>query len=267
MVPRSSDRIRLRRRLIDVQGAACLHEYAGGDGPPVVLVHGFGVSSVYMLPLARALAPSHFVHAVDLPGHGQSGPLRGSASIASFSEALGDWVDAAGLERPAFVANSLGCQVVTDLAVRRPATVGPLVLIGPTVDPRRRSARHQFMSALRDAGHEPVSLVARVAGEDRRTRLSTLVPLARSAISDPIEERLPSIEQPTTIVRGSDDGFVGDDWVRHAVRLLPNGRLVVVEGEAHAVHYTRPRLVARIVREAVIDELWTIDERAGTLAG
>ena len=161
----------------------------------------------------------------------------------------------------------MGCQVVTELAVRRPGNAGPLVLIGPTVDPRRRSARHQLLSALRDVGHEPISLVAHVAGDDRLTRLATLVPLARSALVDPIEERLPRVEQPTTIVRGSDDGFVGDAWVRRAARLLPNGRLVVVDGEAHAVHYTRPRLVAAIVREAVRNEWWTIDERVGTLAG
>jgi pimeloyl-ACP methyl ester carboxylesterase len=44
--------------------------------------------------------------------------------------------------------------------------------------------------------------------------------------------------------------------------MLPNGRLVVVPGEAHAVHYTRPRLVAQIVREAVAEEqAEDLDER------
>jgi len=237
-----------------VRGAR-LHMYAGGDGSPVVLVHGFAVSSLYMLPLARALASSHFVHTVDLPGHGRSGTLRRSPSIESFADALGDWVEVVGLDRPAFIANSMGCQVVTDLAVRRPETVGPLVLIGPSVDPHRRSARHQLMSAVRDLGHEPISLIARSAGEEVRVaRISTLVPLARSAIADRIEDRLPMIEQPTVIVRGSEDGFAGADWVQHAVDLLPHGQLVVVEGEAHAVHYTRPDLVARIVCEFVGDE-------------
>jgi 2-hydroxy-6-oxonona-2,4-dienedioate hydrolase len=244
------DRARLRSGWAEVQGAR-LHTYTSGNGPPVVLIHGFAVSGAYMLPLARALEPSFAVHVLDLPGHGRSETLSSSPSIASFSEALGEWIGAVGLVQPAFVANSLGCQIVTDLAVRRPADVGPLVLIGPTIDPRRRSARHQLLGAVRDMGHEPMSLVARVAGEDRRKRLSTLVPLARSAIRDPIEQRLPLIEQPTTVVRGSDDGFVGASWVKEVVRLLPNGRLVVVDGEAHAVHYTRPGLVARIVREAV----------------
>ena len=43
-----------------------------GDGPPVVLVHGYGVSSAYLLPLARALAGRCAVYVPDLPGHGRS---------------------------------------------------------------------------------------------------------------------------------------------------------------------------------------------------
>ncbi len=120
------------------------------------------------------------------------------------------------------------------------------------------------MSAVRDLGHEPISLLARSAGEEvRAPRISTLVPLARSVIADRMEDRLPMIEQPTVIVRGSEDGFAGADWVRHAVDLLPQGRLVVVEGEAHAIHYTRPRIVARIVCEFVGDQHeggWVVDE-------
>ena len=223
-----------------------------------MLVHGFGVSSRYMLPLARELAPAHSVHVLDLPGHGQSEMPCARLSISSLSDALEEWLDAVGLERPAFVANSMGCQVVTELAVREPGRVGAMVLIGPTVDPRRRSARHQLLSVLRDMGREPVSLIALTAGDEVGVGIPTLLAMGRSALSDPIEERLPLIEQPTTIVRGSNDGFTGDEWVREVVRLLPHGRLVVVPGEAHAVHYTRPRLVAQIVREAVADE-WAVD--------
>ena len=233
----ASSRAQLRSRLVEVDGVR-LHAYVGGSGPPVVLVHGFGVSGRYMLPLARALALSFRVHVVDLPGHGRSGTPGSRPSIASFSNALGGWLDGARLRSPAFVANSMGCQIVTDFAVREPWRVGTMVLIGPTVDPSRRSAR---------------SLVALSLCDDVGVGLPTLVALARSALADAIEERLPSIEQPTTIVRGADDAFSSDEWVREAVRLLPQGRLVTVPGEPHAVHYTRPSLVADIIREEIAD--------------
>src|SRR4029079_10642380 len=87
------------------------HAVVVGEGAPVVLVHGFGVSGAYMLPLARALAPSYSALVPDLPGQGKSAQLRGQTSITRLAAALGGWVDAEGLTRPAFVANSMGCQV------------------------------------------------------------------------------------------------------------------------------------------------------------
>lgn len=226
-----------------------MHTTVGGAGAPVVLLHGYGVSGHYMLPLARELAPSFTVYAPDLPGHGRTGHSRAPLGIASLADALDCWLDATGLVQPAFVANSMGCQVITELAVRVPERVGPLVLVGPTVDPKRRSGRHQVLGAVRDSAHEPLSLLAIAARDEASVGLRTLLAMARSALADRIEERLPLVEQATTIVRGGQDGFVDDEWVEQAVALLPRGRLVVVPGEPHAVHYTRPALVAGIVAE------------------
>jgi pimeloyl-ACP methyl ester carboxylesterase len=120
-----------------------------------------------MLPLARALAPSYSAFVPDLPGQGKSTQLHGQASISRLAAALGAWVEAEGLTRPALVANSMGCQVVTELAARWPAQVGPMVLIGPTVDPARRAARRQLVSALQASAREPFSLLALMARDDR----------------------------------------------------------------------------------------------------
>jgi hypothetical protein len=46
----------------------------------------------------------------------------------------------------------------------------------------------------------------------------------------------------------------GATWAERVARLLPRGRLRVVSGEPHAVHYTQPELVAGLVRELVIQE-------------
>jgi 2-hydroxy-6-oxonona-2,4-dienedioate hydrolase len=219
-----------------------------------VLVHGYGVSGTYMLPLARSLASSFSVFAPDLPGYGRSQRPRTPLGIAELAAALAGWLDAAGLQRPAFVANSMGCQVVTELAVRLPDRVGPMVLVGPTVDPHRRVARHQLLGGLRDARRERWSLLALAARDDAVFGVGALLATARSALADRIEERLPLISQPTVVVRGENDGFVGQAWAERAVALLPDSRLVVVRSEPHAVHFTRPDIVARIVHELLVEE-------------
>ncbi|HEY6836019.1 MAG TPA: alpha/beta hydrolase [Gaiellaceae bacterium] len=231
-----------------------MHAAVLGEGPPVVLVHGYGVSGAYMLPLARLLAVSLSAYVPDLPGQGRSQELPGRRTLADLADALGDWVGAAGLGRPAMVANSMGCQIVTALAASRPETVGPMVLVGPTVDPARRGARHQLFSSLRDSAREPLGLLALAARDQAGVGPRALLSTAREVLADRLEDRLHLIEQPTIVVHGSEDGFVGRGWAERVAGELPRGRLVVVPGEPHAVHYTRPELVAGIVRELVVEE-------------
>jgi pimeloyl-ACP methyl ester carboxylesterase len=238
---------------LDVAGAP-MHARVLGDGPPVVLLHGYGVSGTYMLPLARELAASHRVLVPDLPGQGKSEPRPGLRSVPELADAFAAWLEAAELDRPAVAANSLGCQVVTELAVQEPELVGPLTLVGPTIDPARRGGRHQLFAALRDSAREPLRLLAIAAGDDLGVGMRRLVATARAALDDRIEERLPLVEQPTVVVRGGVDEFVGAEWAEQVAALLPDGRLVVVPGEPHAVHFTRPAAVAGIVRELLAQE-------------
>ena len=243
----------IESRWLDVFGLR-IHARAGGEGAAVVLVHGYGVSGAYMLPLARSLAPSFSVFAPDLPGYGRSQQPRNALGIADLAAALAGWLDATGLQRPAFVANSMGCQIVTELALHLPGRVGPMVLVGPTVDPERRAARHQLLGGLRDAAREPRSLLGLAIRDDAVVGIGALLATARSALADRIERRLPLIEQPAIVVRGEIDGFVGARWAERAAALLPRGRLVAVPCEPHAVHFTRPDLVARIVHELLVEE-------------
>ena len=247
------DTMEIESRSYDVSGLN-IHARVVGQGAPIVLLHGYGVSGTYMLPLAQALASSFAVFAPDLPGYGRSQRPPAPLGISGLATALAGWLDAAGLERPAFVANSMGCQVVTELAVRWTDRVGPLVLIGPTVDPQRRASRHQLLAGLRDARREPLSMVALTARDDAVFGTRALLTTFRSALADRIEERLPRIAQPAIVVRGEHDAFIGQSWAEQAASLLPHGRLVVVPGQPHAAHYTRPDLVAEIVRDLLVEE-------------
>jgi pimeloyl-ACP methyl ester carboxylesterase len=231
-----------------------LHACVGGGGPPVVLVHGYGVSGRYLLPLAEVLGDRYSAYVLDLPGHGRSDEPPHAAGVPELADALGGWLDVVGLERPALVASSMGCQIVTELAVRRPERVGPMVLIGPTVDPARRRARHQVFGALRDAAREPAMLIALAAREGVAWDVRRLLAAARSALDDRIEDRLPAIEQPTIVVHAERDGFVSREWAEEVARLLPRGRLVVVPGEPHAIPFTQPGLVAGIVSDLLAEE-------------
>lgn len=231
-----------------------MHASVGGAGSAVVLVHGFGVSGRYLVPLAEVLTRRCSVLVVDLPGHGRSGRARAEPSIENLADALGKWLDAVRLDRPLLLGSSMGCQVVTALAAREPERVGPLVLIGPTVDPAKRGTLRQVWAAFSDAAREPGSLVALAAGEGMLRDRGELLAAARSAFADRIEDRLPLVLQPTVVIHAERDGFVSRAWAEEVAARLPRGRLVVVPGEPHALPYTQPELVAGIVCGLLADE-------------
>lgn len=102
-----------------------------GDGPPLVLLHGLGSSRVAWTPVAGALAQSHAVYALDLPGFGDSAPLPGwdSPTPARLAEAVGEALAELDIEAPHVVGNSLGGWVALELAhVRR---LSSLTLLAP----------------------------------------------------------------------------------------------------------------------------------------
>lgn len=235
-------------------GGLDVHTWVVGKGEPVVLVHGFAVSGRYMLPLGHSLAGHYAVFTPELPGFGRSQKPSKPLGIGGLADALADCLDALGLERPAFVANSMGCQVVTELAVSLPERVGPMVLIGPTVDPEQRVAPRQLRRALGESVREPLPLLSLAARDGLRMGLGALLSTARSVLADRIEERLPLIEQRTLVVCGERDQFVSREWRERVTALLPRGRLIVVPREPHAVHYTRPDLVSGLVRELLVEE-------------
>lgn len=220
-----------------------------GAGDPIVCVHGIGVSSRYFVPLARALGRERRVLVPDLPGFGRSPKPPRVLGISELADALREFLDAEALERVPLVANSMGCQIVLDLAVRSPERVSSLVLVGPTVDPYRRSVRQQVPRFVLDSVREPPSLLAIVALDYAIFGPLRFVATARAALRDRPEEKLPHVDVPTLVVRGERDGFVSQRWCEDAARLLPRGRLAVVPGVAHAAHYAAPERVAALVRE------------------
>src|SRR4051794_2933466 len=97
-----------------------IHARSAGDpgAPPIVLIHGWGVSSSYFVPFAEMLAPRFRVYSPDLPGHGYSGSATMPLDVAGLTTALLDWMDAAGIGRAILVGHSLGAQIAVEAALR-----------------------------------------------------------------------------------------------------------------------------------------------------
>ena len=168
----------------------------------VVLVHGLGVSADYMLPTLVRLAPDFNVWAPELPGFGKSDKPAHVLDIHELADILADWVRVIDIPSAVFLGNSLGCQVIIDLAVRYPSLVDAAVLVGPTVDTGGHTMIQQLWRGLRDLVHEPWSLWRILARDYLRTGTTRMYRTFRFALQDDVLSKCPSVTVPTLIVRG-----------------------------------------------------------------
>lgn len=107
----------------------------GGEGPPLVLLHGRGNAATSWFPLLPALARRYRVIAVDLPGFGRSAAPRFEgegfeAAVAYFAAPIEAFLVREGLSAPALIGHSLGGLCAVELALRRRIAPRKLVLIG-----------------------------------------------------------------------------------------------------------------------------------------
>jgi 2-hydroxy-6-oxonona-2,4-dienedioate hydrolase len=221
-----------------------------GLAPPnpvaVVLVHGLVVSSRYMVPLGEHLASDFRVYAPDLPGFGKSDKPRRTLAIQELAHALAAWLKAIGLERAHLIGNSMSCNILVEFAIHYPQLVDRLVLQGPTTDPRARSMLGQGIRWLRNARREPPQpglLVKDYTAAGLRSAFETF----RYLLDHRIEERLPSVQAPTLVVRGTRDPIVPQGWAREVTALLPRGRLIEIPGAAHTINLHAPLEFTRVL--------------------
>jgi pimeloyl-ACP methyl ester carboxylesterase len=217
--------------------------------PPIILVHGLGVSSRYMMPTAERLAPHRSIYAPDLPGSGRSTKPSRPLNLTELSGALALWMEALGIGRAVLLANSIGCQVVIDLALRRPEMVEQLILVSPTVDSEARTAGRSFARLLLDIPHERLSLAFIALLDYLRAGLGRMALTFGYAIQDRIEERLPFVQQSVLVVRGRLDPVVPERWAKEVNRLLPASQLVVIQSAGHAVNHNSPEQLTQVVLE------------------
>lgn len=101
------------------------------EGPPLVLLHGFGGDKDNWLFNIDALATGRRALAPDLPGHGESSKDVGVGDLDSLAAAVLAFFDALDLSNAHLVGHSLGGAIAVEVARAAPNRVASLSLIAP----------------------------------------------------------------------------------------------------------------------------------------
>lgn len=211
-----------------------------GDGPPLVLVHGLGCSADYWVKNGPWLAASGYrVLAPDLPGFGRTEGPR-AMSIIQQAYAVSVFADAMGLGPAVYLGHSLSCQTVLELACTEPDRVTGLILAAPTGDRRKKRLLREAVGFLRDMPREPPSLVPLIA--DAYLRAGP-VRWGRTWLAGKRHDAFTAaagVRAPAVVLVGDRDPVVSVHFARGLTYALPNARMRVIEGAAHALIYDEP---------------------------
>lgn len=232
--------------------------------PPLVCIHGAGMSSVVWMDLVRRLAPGRRVVAPDLPGHGQSDRWH-EISIDGYRDAIGTVCATLKIPRAILVGHSMGAAVALSCALAWPERVAGLVLLNGgarlavSADvmglldrclPTGPLGEKEWIDRMPDALAElcfspatPPDLRARwqavLLSAQREVILDDFRACGRFDVRDKMPE-LASRRIPTLLVSGRDDLMVPTGQVQKTAALLPGARHVVIEGSGHLSHLEQP---------------------------
>jgi pimeloyl-ACP methyl ester carboxylesterase len=116
-----------------VNADATINVRAGGHGPAVVLIHGFGETGDMWSPMAAVLARDHTVVVPDLRGMGLSSHPAGGYDKWTQAGDIRAVLDKLGIDRADIVGHDIGVMVAYAYAARYPDKTSRLVVIDSPV--------------------------------------------------------------------------------------------------------------------------------------
>lgn len=272
----------LEERSVEIKDVR-LRYYVGGDGPPLILVHGLAGAASNWGEVAERLAGRFRLLVPDLPGHAGSTAFPAVATLDPFADRLASLAALEGMDTAALAGHSMGGLIGLRLAVNFPERVSALVLtasagirsstreaerylnLAALVRPTRRYSRHRSAIArsrllrLLVFGYFGASDPAALSDRAVDGFLSGLgvhtdtVSARRVLVRDDPRLDLERVSCPVFLLWGAQDNQVTvDDAFEYARRLRAPLRLVADCG--HLLIGERPDVCAEAIEDFLLSD-------------
>ncbi|WP_027966817.1 alpha/beta fold hydrolase [Halomonas halocynthiae] len=246
------------------------HTDTGGDGSPLIIIHGLFGSRDNWRSHQRYWQSSHRVIAVDLRNHGASPHVAGM-SYAAMAEDVLVVMNSLGIESAHLLGHSMGGKVAISLARLFPERVRSLIVADIAPVAYDHHGHEDVFAALNrvakanPAGRSEADALMAEDVSERAVRLFLATNLVRSeegglclriglkeieaGYSDIIG--LPAgegaFDGPALVVRGGRSPYVSDENLSAVYDVLPQARLVTLDGAGHWLHAEQPDAFQRSI--------------------
>jgi len=253
----------------EVNGLSVAYERAG-DGPVLILLHGFLLDSRMWRPQIESLSDHFTVIAWDAPGAGQSSDPPATFGMGDWAECLAGLLDAAGVDRAHILGLSWGGVLAQEFYRRYPTRLLSLILAdtyagwkGSLPEP---VVQARLAASIRDASLPGSELVPRYlpgmfgesASHEVRDELARIISefhpvgfrlMAKSLEHTDTRDLLPNITVPTLVVWGDADERSPME-VGYQIRdAIPTATLAIIPGAGHMSNLEAPAQFNAEVRD------------------
>lgn len=245
-----------------------LHYDDGGDGEPVLLVHGFPLTRAMWDGVVAGLRDRWRVIVPDLRGHGDS-EASAETSMRVYADDLIALLDEIGETRPVVVVGlSMGGYIAFELYRRHPGRIRAMVLADTRATrdaPEAARKRLETAAEVLSAGSRVVAegmvdrLFAPSAPRELRDRWTRIMgatsPIGAAAALRAMAARTDSrrllkrIPVPVLAVVGAEDVITPASEARAIAEAAPDARLRVIAGAGHMSPLERPAEFVEVLVE------------------
>jgi 3-oxoadipate enol-lactonase len=241
-----------------------------GDGPALLLVHGFPLDRTLWAHQVATLAGWRRI-APDLRGMGSSDVPADGYSIAAYADDLVHLLDRLQVTRAVVAGLSMGGYVVFDLWRRYRDRIAGVILVDTRADAdsaEGRAGRDAMIQLAQAEGSRAVAerMLPRVLGRSTQQTQPNLVDqvremMARAPVTGVIgalramKERpdatplLPTIDVPALVVVGQEDELTPPSAARALTDAIPSAAMTVIPGAGHLSPLEAPTAVSRVLAE------------------
>ena len=276
----------LPHRLLDVRGVETFL-YDAGEGPPVVLIHGYGDTADGWRRVVPGLLEGHRVIAVDVPPFGRSAKPPERRLLDFYKPFFPELLDQLDVESATLIGHSLGGAIALHVALEHPRRVDRLGLVAPAglgkappwwwyaitgwgpVWRTALSVPSPLTPVLIREGlrrfldwrlfHDPKKLeddvrhlVAMHAAPKDFDRLLTAGRCCIESYTGRLLEDSCSLEVPMWMVWGRHDGFVPVEHADTFAAAHPDAHVNVFEGCGHYPQIELPARFNRLLRDWMV---------------
>ncbi len=254
---------------VEIAGGIRIRYLKLGDaeGPPFVLIHGYGGDLNNWLFNQEPLAETHTTYAIDLPGHGGSSKDVGAGDLKAMAAAVAAWMAALKIDRAHVAGMSMGGGVALQLADLHPDKVVSLSLICPVgigpdismeylngfIEASRGKKLEPFLQMLvanpalvtRDM-IEDVLKYKRIDGVDAALKKLRDVQFPGGKQAANLRDVFGKVKVPVQVIFGSQDRIIPP---KHAEGLPGNVKVHLFPNAGHMPHMEAASDVNRLIAE------------------